>query len=307
MQDSMTTGLDQAIRGIDHLVIEVGDAAAGEAFYADLLGFTPAGRDRWPLTAKARSAALAAPSGQMLVLAETASRNDPRIAAAHQAYRIAPERRERIQHSNSAAIRTYGEDRPSEQDHRCYLEDPWGNRIQLVAASERPAGIDHVAIETNNILWAREFYGTQLGLPIEHRVGWKTLDYLTAKSRGEAAMEEAMPGSRYWNERYSKFETERRMLRPNVQLYFSLGGGTSLAVYLANRLYQAPLDSEVTGTPLIGLAVAAGAIASVAEALAGSGVVTAGPVQLGAASPLAESLYVRDPGGNFLAFAVRRA
>jgi len=304
MPDSVAQHLDQAIKGIGYVVIEVGDAAAAERFYAELLGFKPAGRDRWP--GAGRSAALAAPSGQHLVLAESHPRNDPRLAAAHQAYRIDPAARARIEAARQAELHDYREDRPSEAADRVYLDDPWGNRIQLVAGADRPAGIDHVAIETNNILWAREFYGTQLGLPIEHRVGWKTLDYLNAKSRGEAAMAEAMPGSRYWNERYSKFETERRMLRPNVQLYFSLGDGTSLAVYLATRLYQAPLDSEATGTPLLGLMVDAARLADLAAALQGSGLTLAGPIAQEAGLPLAASLHVRDPGGNFLAFSAVR-
>jgi catechol 2,3-dioxygenase-like lactoylglutathione lyase family enzyme len=305
MPDSVAQHLDQAIKGIGYVVIEVGDAAAAGRFYAELLGFAPAGRDRWP--GAGRSATLAAPSGQHLVLAESRPRNDPRLAAAHQAYRIDPAARVRIEAARQADLHDYREDRPSEAADRVYLDDPWGNRIQLVAGADRPAGIDHVAIETNNILWAREFYGTQLGLPIEHRVGWKTLDYLNAKSRGEAAMAEAMPGSRYWNERYSKFETERRMLRPNVQLYFSLGDGTSLAVYLATRLYQAPLDSQATGTPLLGLTVDAARLADLAAALQASGLALAGPALQEAGLPIAASLHVRDPGGNFLAFASARA
>ena len=303
MPDTVAPRLDQAVKGISHLVIEVGDASAAERFYAELLGFTPAGRDRWPDAGK--SAALALPSGQHLVLAEASPRNDPRIGAAHQAYRLPPAERDRIVAARATEIRSWREDRPSEEADRCYLEDPWGNRIQLVGRADLPPGIDHVALETNNILWAREFYGTQLGLPIEHRVGWKTLDYLNAKSLGAKAMEEAMPGARYWNERYSKFETERKMLRPNVQLYFTLGAGSSLAVYLANRLYQAPLDTTTSGTPLLGLTVEAKRLADLATALAKSGLAIDGPVMHAAGLPIAASLHVRDPGGNFLAFSAR--
>src|SRR4051812_46971888 len=156
MPDSVASRLDQAIKGIGYVVIEVGDAAAAERFYAELLGFAPAGRDRWP--GAARSASLAAPSGQHLVLAEASPRNDPRIGAAHQAYRLDPALRARIAQARQADLHAYREDRPSEEADRFYLDAPWGNRIQLVARSDRPAGIDHVAIETNNILWAREFY-----------------------------------------------------------------------------------------------------------------------------------------------------
>lgn len=295
--------LDLALGAISHVAIEVGDAAAAETFYAELLGFAPAGRDRWPVAG--RSAAIAAPSGQHLILVEVAPRNDPRVSAAHQAYRVTPSMRDRIAASHAAGLHRYREDRPSESGEDFYLDDPWGNRMQLLR-SEAPPGIDHVAIEANNILWAREFYGTWLGQPIEHRVGWKTLDYLNAKTRGEADMAASMPGSRYWNERYSKFEKERRTLRPNVQLYFTLGGGTSLAVYLATRLYQAPLDSVATGTPLLGIEIEQSRLAALAEALTRRGLVVEGPVAHEAELPIAASLYVRDPGGNFLAFSARR-
>src|SRR5258707_1196909 len=108
MPDSVAPRLDQAIKGIDHVVIEVGDAAAGETFYAGLLGFAPAGRDRWPVAG--RSAVLAAPSGQHLVLAEATPRNDPRLGATHQAYRLDQAARDRIAAAHASEIKTYGED-----------------------------------------------------------------------------------------------------------------------------------------------------------------------------------------------------
>jgi catechol 2,3-dioxygenase-like lactoylglutathione lyase family enzyme len=299
-----TESLDLRLAGIDHVAIEVADAAAAEKFYAELLGFTPAGRDRWPVAGGGSSAALALASGQHLILTEAAPRNDPRQSAAHVAYRVGQAVRDRI--AASQPVHAYREDRPSEEPHRCYVEDPWGNRIQLVANDAAAPGLDHVAIETNNILSAREFYGSWLGCAIEHRVGWKTLDYLNAKSRGEADMAEAMPGSRYWNERYSKFEKERRMLRPNVQLYFALGNGTSLAIYLATRRYQAPLDSLAGGTPLLGLATDRARLTGLAEFLRRRGLPVAGPTEHGTGLPIAASVAVRDPGGNFLVFCARR-
>jgi catechol 2,3-dioxygenase-like lactoylglutathione lyase family enzyme len=234
------------------------------------------------------------------------------VSPAHQAYTVTPQARDKIAAGLAAqgiTLHRFHEDRPTEADDNYYFDDPAGNRIQLVAKPAAGGGanaIDHVAIETHNIHWAREFYGAWLNCPVEHRVGWKTDDYLSAKALGEAGMAAAMPGARYWNERYSKFEKERKALRPNVQVYFTLGGDASLAVYLASRKYQAPRDDQILGAPRTALRTSRKGLDAVASFFGEHGRTVEGPVEHDRTSPIAASVYVKDPGGNFLEFCALR-
>jgi catechol 2,3-dioxygenase-like lactoylglutathione lyase family enzyme len=303
MLQKMPTVLSAQIKGISHVTVEVADLNAAEKFYVGSLGFTAVGHDLWPVEG-APTLTLKAGSGQYVVLAQSTPRNDPRIAANHQAYALSAAARAKLVETlvaKGVTVHRFREDRPSEADDNFYIDDPFGNRIQLVVRDGTPAlSIDHVGLETNNILWSREFYANWFGFAVEHRVGWKTSDYVSAKSLGEKGMEAAMPGSRYWNERYSQFETEKKALRPCPQLYFSLGGNTSLAVYLASRLYQAPHDDVVRGTPTLGLATTEEGLKQAVEFLQGQGRDCAGPVSHGKSSPISASVYVKDAGANFL-------
>jgi catechol-2,3-dioxygenase len=295
------------IEDIAHVVLEVTDLGAAEAFYTSLLGLKPAGRNLWPVPGSCETSALRVPSGQHLVLAQGAPRNDPRAWAAHHAYAVPADTRKRLIKSlegKGIAVHRFREDRPEEADQNFYFDDPSGNRIQLVVrpkASGAEMAIDHVGLVTHNILWAQEFYGAYLGLPVRHHVGWKTQDYVNAKALGDKGMAAAMPGARYWNERYSQFEKERKTLRPCAQLYFAVGGEASLAVYLSPKHYQAPPDNVSRGLPVLGFRTGA-ELGQVADALSARGYAVEGPVQHGGSALIAASLYVKDPGGNFLEF-----
>lgn len=301
--------LSAQIKGISHVTVEVGDLDAAETFYVSTLGFAAVGRDLWPVDGGAPTLTLKAGS-QYVVLVKRAPRNDPRTLAAHQAYAMTADARTKLIESLTAkgvTIHRFREDRPTEADNNVYIDDPSGNRIQFVARDAAKAlAIDHVGIETNNILWSRQFYESWFGFKVEHRVGWKTSDYVAAKSLGEKGMEAAMPGARYWNERYSQFETERKALRPCAQLYFGLGGGASLAVYLAPRQYQAPRDDLVRGTPCLGLATSDEGLKQAVDYLRELGRDCEGPVTHGKDSPISASVYVKDPGANFLELCVAR-
>jgi catechol-2,3-dioxygenase len=302
MLQKMPPALSTLIKGISHVTVEVTDLDAAEKFYVGMLGFTTAGRDLWPVEG-ASTLTLKAGSGQFVVMAKVAPRNDPRIAANHQAYALPTAARAKLVETLTAkgvTVHRFHEDRPSEKDDNFYVDDPFGNRIQFVARDKAAAlSIDHVGLETNNILWSREFYAGWFGFAVEHRVGWKTSDYVSAKSLGAQGMEAAMPGSRYWNERYSQFETEKKALRPCPQMYFTIGSN-SLAVYLASRLYQAPLDDDVRGTPALGLATTEDGLKQAVEHLRAQGRDCTGPISHGKSSPISASVYVKDPGANFL-------
>jgi catechol 2,3-dioxygenase-like lactoylglutathione lyase family enzyme len=290
------------VEGLSHLIIETPDIEAAEGFYTKLFGFAPAGHDMW--AGCARSSTLRTPSGQYLVLADAKPLNDDRnISAVHQGYAVSPQAREQILaavRANGGEVFTYREDRPSEAADNVYVIDPCGNRVQLLArANGKGAAIDHAAIEVNDILWSEQAFGEWLSMPIDHRVGWASQDYVEAKAAGESA---ALPGSRYWNERYSQFETERKALRPTPQLFFSLSSGSSVAVYLANRNYQAPPDTQRLGTPRLGLRLQKGGIDAVARTLESKRIKFEGPVKHGADMPISRSLYMREQGGNFVEF-----
>jgi catechol 2,3-dioxygenase-like lactoylglutathione lyase family enzyme len=301
--------LSTQIKGISHVIVEVGDLEASEKFYVATLGFTAVGRDLWPVDGGVPTVTLKA-GGQYVVLAKNAPRTDPRTSPAHQAYALTGAARTKLIEGLTAkgiTVHRFREDRPSETDDNVYIDDPSGNRIQFVARDGATAlAIDHVGLETNNILWSREFYESWFGFKVEHRVGWKTTDYVSAKSLGEKGMEAAMPGARYWNERYSQFETEKKALRPCAQLYFGLGGGTSLAVYLASRPYQAPRDDVVRGTPCLGLAITDEGLKQAVDHLREMGRDCEGPVTHGEGSPISASVYVKDAGANFLELCVIR-
>lgn len=301
--------LSAQIKGISHVTVEVADLDASEKFYVSTLGFAALGRDLWPIDGGVPTLTLKA-EGQYVVLAKRAPRNDPRASPAHQAYTLTAAARAKLIEGLTAkgvTVHRFREDRPAESDDNVYVYDPSGNRIQFVARdSAKALAIDHVGLETNNILWSREFYESWFGFKVEHRVGWKTTDYVAAKSLGEKGMEAAMPGARYWNERYSQFETEKKALRPCAQLYFGLGSGTSLAIYLASRPYQAPGDDLVRGTPCLGLATTDDGLKQTVEHLRELGRDCEGPVTHAKNSPISASVYVKDAGANFLELCVIR-
>ncbi len=304
--------LQGVIEGIAHVVVDAPDLARSKSFYESVLGLRSVGSDVVPTAGGSRGETLSLPSGQLVTLAGTKPLNDLSVSPAHQAYTVTPQTRDKIAAGLAAqgiALHRFHEDRPTEADDNYYFDDPAGNRIQLVAQPARGTGanaIDHVAIETHNIHWAREFYGAWLNCPVEHRVGWKTDDYLSAKALGEAGMAAAMPGARYWNERYSKFEKERKALRPNVQVYFTMGRDASLAVYLASRKYQAPRDDQILGAPRTALRTSRKGLDAVASFFGEHGRTVEGPVEHDRTSPIAASVYVKDPGGNFLEFCALR-
>ena len=294
------------VTGISHVIATVAGLDGTNQFYKSVLGLAPADCESWHDCGD--NAVFTLPSGQYFILDESPPAEDLDLTARHVAWRVSPAARDRI----LAAVRAQGgevfdycEDRSSERGDNIYFTDPVGNRNQLItrddAPGDAPAAIDHVAIEVNDAIWAEEFYGRWLDRPVDYRTGWNTQDYIDAKARGVAGMDEAMPGARYWNERYSPFETEKKALRPNPQLYYTMGDAT-LAVYLAARHYKVPPDGLLRGTPRIGIALAEGSLDAVAGLLESKSVAFEGPIVHERGGPVARSLYARDPGGNFLEF-----
>lgn len=289
------------MNGISHIVVEVADLKRAEEFYR-LLGFDLAGDDGVPECG--RCAPLRTASGQRVILSENSQPRSLPETGVHQAYRISPADRDALATrlaANDVTVQNYEEDRPSEKRDNCYFYDPDGNRIQLVASGGSDArgkilGIDHAAIESHDLEWAEDFYVKRLGLPLDQRIGWRTDDYVRAKLWGEGK-EHMAPGTRRWDQRYTVMEQKRRLPRPNTHFFVRVGS-ESLAVYLATQHRQEPPEEQIVGTPRIGLHAGREELAQIIRQLGRSP--HRGPVEHSKESALAQSLYIRDPGGNFV-------
>ncbi|MGH7845978.1 MAG: VOC family protein [Candidatus Binatia bacterium] len=297
--------------GISHLVVEVSDLKRGEEFYRGILGFDLLGHDRFPDCG--RSVLLQAASGQWLILSENSQPRSLPQTGVHQAYRIALSDREAIGKKLAARrieVHTYKEDRPAEGGDNFYFYDPDGNRIQLVASKAgsdtcgKAMGIDHAAVECHDLEWAEDFYVKILGLSVDHRVGWHTADYLRAKLWGEGK-EDMAPGTRRWDQRYTVMEQKRRIPRPNTQLFLRVGDAV-LGIYLATEHRQEPPEKQIAGTPRVGFRADHRALDETRKLLSERRFPVDGPIEHPVSTPLAASLYVRDPGGNFLEICVPR-
>jgi catechol 2,3-dioxygenase-like lactoylglutathione lyase family enzyme len=295
---------------ISHIVVEVSDLERGEEFYR-LLGFEPAGRDRMPNCG--RHALLRTALGQWLILSENPQPRALPETGVHQAYRVTPSDRQAIAKKLTARdvpVHSYKEDRPAEEADNFYFSDPDGNRIQLVAspaaavASGKVLGIDHAAIECHDLEWAEDFYVNRLGLAVDHRMGWRTEDYVRARLWGEGK-EHMAPGTRRWDQRYTVMEQKRRIPRPNTQLFVGVGAEV-LGVYLATEHRQEPPEEQIVGMPRIGFSASRRVLEQTPQLLAGSCFPIQGPVEHPDAVPMAASLYIKDPGGNFLEVCVPR-
>jgi catechol-2,3-dioxygenase len=299
------------MQGISHLVIEVAYLTRGEEFYRDVVGFKLHGYDHFPNSG--HNVSLRTASGQLLILSETPEPRSLPETGVHQAYRVAPFNREAIRKKLSARqidVHTYREDRPAEEGENFYFHDPDGNRVQLVASNITDnlgrgiLGIDHAAIECHDLEWAEDFYLNILGLTVDHRVGWRTADYQRAKLWGEGK-EHMAPGTRRWDQRYTVMEQKRKIPRPNTQLFVRCKD-TVLGVYLATQHRQEPPEEQIVGTPRIALSTDRSAFDQTARILRERERPVHGPIDHPPSAPVAASLYVKDPGGNFLEICVPR-
>jgi catechol 2,3-dioxygenase-like lactoylglutathione lyase family enzyme len=247
----------------------------------------------------------------MLALVPTADTPDLRETGVHQAYRVSPVERDVIGArlaAKGAAAFTYKEDRPAEENDNFYVFDPSGNRVQLVAVKNAPGsgilGIDHAAVQVADMLWTEKFYGEDLGLAVDHRVGWQTADY--ARARKWAAGEENMaPGTRRLDQRYTVMVNRKTVPRCNMQLFFRTGDAI-LGIFLANKHFQEPPEEQAIGTPRVALTASRDELARAAKLIAATGKAVEGPVIHPQSSVLEASVYFRDPGGNFVELCTPR-
>jgi len=306
MPDAGTsTENDLGLNGLSHLVIQVSDAGRSAAFYEETLGLSRTAL-AWPEAEGA--AVLAAGGGQHLILVPTEQQPDLRETGVHHALALSPAARDKaaqVLKSKGLEVLTYGEDPPEESKDGFYFFDPDGNRIQLMARTDADPGgapiLHHSAIQVADILWAEQFYSEVLGLTPVHRVGWATADYARAQAWADGK-EDMAPGTRRMDKRYSSIVNNRLVPRVNMQVYFACGGGR-LAVYLANQHFQESPEEATTGVPRTGLRLAPAGLARAADRLRAAGWRFEGPISHDAGLPIAASIYLRDPGGNFIELA----
>jgi catechol 2,3-dioxygenase-like lactoylglutathione lyase family enzyme len=301
------------VKSLAHVAIEVSDLDRARSFYSERLGLGARPVEGWP---EADEIALSCLSGQHLVLRKSSSPRTFKETGVHQAYRAGPVSIDRIVQSLAAdaiTVHRYHEDRPAEQNDACYFADPDGNRIQLVRSETTVGpgviGIDHSAIQASDMEWEEDLYADVLGLPVDHRVGWNTGDYVRARQWGEGK-EDMAPGTRRWDERYrdipgGKPGQGRRIARPNMQIFFKMGEAV-LGVYMATAHEQEPSPKQAKGTPRTAYFVSRETLDKTAQALSKTRVAVLGPVEHPVKSPIAASLYFRDPCGNFIELCVQR-
>jgi catechol 2,3-dioxygenase-like lactoylglutathione lyase family enzyme len=300
------------IKGIAYLAVEVVDLDRAVDFYGRVLGLELIGRDMLPFCGP--HAALMTATGQWVVLTPNPARADLSETGVHQGYRVSAAARAAITRTLLAEafeIKTYREDRPAEAKDNFYFFDPDGNRLQLVTVKDAASptaisGIDHAAVQTADMMWAEAFYAEELGLPVDHRVGWNTADYVRAR-KWAAGEEDMAPGTRRLDQRYTVMVNRKTVPRANMQLYVRTGSGV-LGVYLANKHFQEPPEEQLAGAPRIALAVTSrDRLDGAARLLASHRRSFEGPVIHPQSVPLVEaSLYFKDSGGNFLELCVAR-
>jgi catechol-2,3-dioxygenase len=296
------------VDGIGHLAVAVSDLAAAKEFYKDL-GFAEFGTDVIPQCGS--HTALRAASGQMLALVPTAAMLDLRETGVHQAYRVSAAERDVIGArlaAKGATAFTYKEDRTAEENDNFYAFDPSGNRVQLVAVQGAKGsgvlGIDHAAVQVADMLWAEKFYGEDLGLAVDHRVGWKTGDYVRAR-KWASGEEDMAPGTRRLDQRYTVMVDRKTVPRCNMQLFYRMGDAV-IGIYLANKHFQESPEEQAIGTPRIAFTASRDELARMAKLIAATGKPVEGPVVHPASSVLEASVYFRDPGGNFIELCTPR-
>ena len=296
------------LEGIGHLAVPVSDLAAAKEFYRDL-GFVEAGTDIIPHCGA--HTAFRAASGQMLALVPTADAPDLRETGTHQAYRVGAAERDVIGKrlaAKGAGAFTYKEDRPAEANDNFYVFDPSGNRVQLVVAPGAKGtgvlGIDHAAVQVADMLWAEKFYGEDLSLEVDHRVGWQTADYVRAR-KWAAGEENMAPGTRRLDQRYTVMVNRKTVPRANIQLFFRAGDAV-LGLYLANKHLQESPEEQAIGTPRIAFAAPRAELERAAKMIAATDKACEGPVVHPQSSILEASVYFRGPGGNFVELCTPR-
>jgi hypothetical protein len=158
---------------------------------------------------------------------------------------------------------------------------------------EYEAEIDRHAIWVNDLVLAERFYGGILGeilpayvanrymLSTEEIIRERQLQRL-AERRGEETVGFPVPYSR------------------------AMVGQADIIFRLLDHHIQEPPVEQLQGTPRIALCVSHAQIDQAVEVLSRHRISFKGPVEYSPPSPIARSIYFKDPSGNFLELACPR-
>jgi hypothetical protein len=83
-------------------------------------------------------------------------------------------------------------------------------------------------------------------------------------------------------------------------------GDSVLGIYLATQHRQEPPEKQIVGTPRIGLRANRNELNEIAKLLTERRFPVHGPIEHPVPSTIAASLYIRDPGANFVELSVLR-
>jgi len=150
----------------------------------------------------------------------------------------------------------------------------------------------------DDLVLAERFYAEILGQEIfgsgsvDTRYMLSTDEFLESRRRAETR-ERANGEGDFW---------ANRPPHSNVTV-----GRAKVSLYLADRHLQEAPPEQLRGAPRLALSASAEQIARAAQVLTRHEVAFEGPVQHEAASPGVQSLYFRDPSGNFLELCELRA
>ncbi|MPZ14999.1 MAG: hypothetical protein GEU73_11350 [Chloroflexi bacterium] len=277
-------------------VVEIADPGATRAFY-EIVFADAAGRwveEEDTLTYRAGS--------QTVEFVRAAGPRAPGVGR-HIGYHVRRDRLPRLVEQLAASghgADWWREDRQSERDVSAYLRDPDGNCVQLVATDFISPLVEHVTIEVHDLETADVFYVKALGGTADYYHGRRVQDYMQAAAWGEGR-DPCAPWTRLWpgpglstNPRHTP-----KASHPNQQLFVRFGP-TVLGAVLAPTHQQEPPEELVTGTPRVLFRTAQSP--SDIPALLASPPVSLLPEDR---IPLAharrgQSVFMRDPGGNFV-------
>jgi extradiol dioxygenase family protein len=271
-----------AVEAVAGVVLEVDDLARARAFYAPIFDLASG---EWRATERR----LVYQRGAQSV--ELELRQRPRTfrdSGYHQAYQVPASQLEGLVEDLESAghpVHRWQDDHPDERTLGVYVDDPSGNRVQLIPSADARQLLDHVAIEVYNLDYAEHTYVTALGGRVDYYHGWRAEDRAAARMAVDGTDPRA-PWTRYEAGR-ARWDATRTAF-PNGQLFVAFGA-TRLALTSATAVRQEPREEMVKGTPRMVLRTALSA-AQAAEALAAFKLrfVRAG-----------RRLFMRDPDGNF--------
>lgn len=273
----------QLIAGV---VVEVNDLASTRLFYDTIF------RDIGGQWKEATNSLTFLYGRQRIEFAQVVQPRSSENSGQHQAYCVKSSRLRQLAEELSGAghsLNWWREDHPAEKTQTAYLDDPSGNRVQLVAAKGDELLLHHAAVEVDDLEPSEPFYINLLGGRIDYYHGLSVDDRLEAKAWADGT-DVCAPWTRQMQGAYPGHPDRRRLPRPAVQMFVGFGN-TYLGVMLGSNLdRQEPPEEIIKGTPRVILQTSEGVEDLVAHLSS-------------QATPFVQedrSIFLRDHGGNFI-------